>query len=350
MHKYPCKGGVEKVHNGKSYYWLYELKPCKLKKVQIKFSVKWDRHVITHFVDNVDEIALDSPHGVKCNYRICLDPWLYASVRRMWRIPKQTPPAHLQLEVTYDCETWNGNGLNGGLNGLSNLGELKHYFSTFLESFLSRSPIKAIDAQVDTGLYLLFQLINALPEHHKDPVLDKNIRDFCTYLVDNFDDDIDHFILASNKVTTRAQLFQEGIDKVKDGIHWREAFCFSDKSCDKPSSHKPSSHKPSSHKPSSHSHGSSENKKSNNKQTTEVKLTTYIPTSLPIRGDTTYSHKEEPTDMEKDVGEIVHTVKDTYNLVFGKEPSTDDILYYVTMIQNGKIRIDFLKTFMERRV
>jgi len=342
MHKYPCKGGIEKVHNGKSYYWLYELKPGKLKKVQIKFLVKWDRHVITHVVDNVDEIALDSPHGVKCNYRICLDPWLYASVRRIWRIPKQTPPAHLQLEVTYDCETWNkaGNDLNCGLNGLSNLGELKHYFSTFLESFLSRSPIKAIDAQVDTGLYLLFQLINALPEHHKDPALDKNIRDFCTYIVDNFDDEIDHFILASNKVTTRAQLFQEGIDKVKDGIHWREAFCFSDKYSDKDSD------KASTHNGSNHL-----GKKTNNKKqtTTEVKLTMCSPPPTSSQGVNTYSHIEDLTDMEKDVGEIIHTVKDMYNLVFGKEPSTDDILYYVTMIQNGKIRIDFLKTFMERQ-
>tara|TARA_Y100000389_G_scaffold188565_1_gene211315 strand:+ start:2001 stop:3017 length:1017 start_codon:yes stop_codon:yes gene_type:complete len=336
MHKYPCKGGIEKVHNGKSYYWLYELKPGKLKKVQIKFSVKWDRHVITHVVDNVDEIALDSPHGVKCNYRICLDPWLYASVKRIWRIPKQTPPAHLQLEVTYDCETWNGNGLNGGLGNLCNLGELKHYFSTFLESFLSRSPIKAIDAQVDTGLYLLFQLINALPEHHKDPVLDKNIRDFCTYIVDNFDDEIDHFILASNKVTTRAQLFQEGIDKVKDGIHWREAFCFSSKFSDKTPEHNGTNHL---------------GKKTTTKKqtTTEVKLTTCAPPPTRLPGVTTYYHIEDITDIEKDVGDIIHTVNDMYNLVFGKEPSTDEILYYVTMIQNGKIRIDFLKTFMERQ-
>jgi hypothetical protein len=331
MHKYPCKGGIEKVHNGKSYYWLYELKPGKLKKVQIKFSVKWDRHVITHVVDNVDEIALDSPHGVKCNYRICLDPWLYASVKRIWRIPKQSPPSHLQLEVTYDCETWNKAG-NGGLGNLGDLGELKHYFSTFLESFLSRSPIKAVDAQVDTGLYLLFQLINALPEHHKDPVLDKNIRDFCTYIVDNFDDEIDHFILASNKVTTRAQLFQEGIDKVKDGIHWREAFSFSSESSDKASN------------------GTMGKKTTTKKQTTtEVKLTTCAPPPIRLPGVPTYSHIEDLTDMEKDVGEIIHTVKDMYNLVFGKEPSIDEILYYVTMIQNGKIRIDFLKTYMERQ-
>jgi len=50
------------------------------------------------------------------------------------------------------------------------------------------------------------------------------IRKWCNFLRDHHDTEMDNIIIASNKFTTSVQLFQERIESVAEGGDWRKVF------------------------------------------------------------------------------------------------------------------------------
>tara|TARA_B100001113_G_scaffold67727_1_gene52243 strand:- start:744 stop:1730 length:987 start_codon:yes stop_codon:yes gene_type:complete len=322
-HTLPCKGHCEKLHNGKPFFWSYSVKPHKAHSfVTADFLIQWDKNSVCHTIDKICVDSLDSKEGYKCNCRIKLDRSLSARVVRIWRIPKKTGPAQLRFEISWDCKLGKTQDYGDTIELLSK--QLVEY----LESVSTLSPSKIIDANIETGLGIFLGIIKIAAESkYIDPRVDSAIHSFCTHLIEHYDSELDNIILLGNKFTTNIQLFQERLEDVKNGSNWKDVFL---------------------HKDENTSHTKTDGYSSLPKPAQRVEICMNQPaivmnsntSSLPSKKTTKPSTKSNNQTIE-----YIRVVQTTYESIYGKEPSTDNLLYYVSILKKTN-DIDNLKTVM----
>ena len=317
-HYFPCKGSCEKKHNNKSFFWSYNLKPQKKhKRVKANFLIQWDKNSISHSIGNINSDELDSIEGYYCNCRIKLDRTLYARIKKIWRILKQTGPSHLKFDVSWECS----------VNKKQNYDETIEFFANqltnYLESVSTLSPTKIIDANIESSIGIFMGLLKVIGESkHVDPKIDTLIQKYCTHIIEHYDSELDNLIYMSNKFSTNIQLFQERLELVKDGQNWKDVFL------SKTSSHK-------------------EYKKPNvGPLKIEIKMNrpSYTYTK-PYTNANTYVNK--PPQPSNNTLEHIRIVQQTYENVLGYEPNTETLLHYVSILKKSGIEPTELQHIIE---
>ena len=229
MYLFPCKGYCQKQHNGKTYFIRYILVPKQNKKYgKLEIEITWDKNTVTRVIDQIVLCDLDSIHGYQCkNMKIYLHGSLTMCIDKLWRVPPdvtRTISARIKFNIQWMC---NPRVLESHMDSAESLDILTSQLMNYLENVTSLSPSRIVDANFEAGIQLFLAILKVAGKTDAiRPQLDESIQKLCVHLVSNFDHEIDNMIMLGNKFTTGVQLFQEKIEDVSTGQHWRDVFLY----------------------------------------------------------------------------------------------------------------------------
>lgn len=231
-------------------------------------------------------------------------------------------------------------------------------FEKYLDSLTSLSPARITGSTFEAGIKIFHTILKIVGQSKYDsPELNQAIFKWCNFLKNNYDNEMENIIITGNKITTSVQILQEKIESVADGEHWKNVFLSDFNINDTNNKNQHHTTYVNENDDEIHVHTSDENinnythDKHNhsdyhikNKQKVKYYQTNdYIDNNIinnepnDIRTNKKYTDSHFNPSQSQNMISYINAVNQTYNSIHGKEPDTDTLLYYVTLLKNKGI-------------